>query len=107
MSSLADKPYYIVPTCHERVGTIYRDDHVLLINKPAFLLSVPGRAPENKDCAVRQSLLGTGCEIKAAKDSGTAVTSVGTAPRTRVPPKAHARSARRGRSILIVLRRPE
>ncbi|WP_290525443.1 pseudouridine synthase [Alcanivorax sp.] len=54
MSSLADKPYYIVPTCHERVGTIYRDDHVLLINKPAFLLSVPGRAPENKDCAVRR-----------------------------------------------------
>ncbi|MBU86330.1 MAG: RNA pseudouridine synthase, partial [Alcanivorax sp.] len=42
MSSLADKPYYIVPTCHERVGTIYRDDHVLLINIPAFLLSVPG-----------------------------------------------------------------
>ena len=54
MSSLADKPYYIVPTCHERVGTIYRDDHVLLINKPAYLLSVPGRAPENKDCAVRR-----------------------------------------------------
>ena len=47
-------PYYIVPLCHERVGTMYRDAHILLINKPAYLLSVPGRAPENKDCAVRR-----------------------------------------------------
>ncbi|WP_062810535.1 pseudouridine synthase [Alcanivorax sp. NBRC 102028] len=47
-------PYYIVPFCHEQVGTIYRDEHLLLINKPAYLLSVPGRAPENKDCAIRR-----------------------------------------------------
>lgn len=45
-------PYYIVPTCHERVGILYQDADILLINKPAYLLSVPGRAPENKDCAI-------------------------------------------------------
>ncbi|MCK0152599.1 pseudouridine synthase [Alcanivorax sp. S6407] len=44
--------YYIVPTCHERVGILYQDADILLINKPAYLLSVPGRAPENKDCAI-------------------------------------------------------
>lgn len=54
MNSPADKPYYIVPTCHERVGTLFRDEHILLVNKPAYLLSVPGRAPENQDCAVRR-----------------------------------------------------
>ncbi len=54
-SSGADNAsYYIVPLCHERVGTVYQDAHILLINKPAYLLSVPGRAPENKDCAVRR-----------------------------------------------------
>lgn len=53
-SGAESAPYYIVPLCHERVGTLYRDDHILLINKPAYLLSVPGRAAENKDCAVRR-----------------------------------------------------
>lgn len=52
-SSVTDNPsYYIVPTCHERVGIVYQDADILLINKPAYLLSVPGRAPENKDCAI-------------------------------------------------------
>lgn len=46
------QPYYIVPPCHERIGIVYQDAHILLINKPAYLLSVPGRAPENKDCAI-------------------------------------------------------
>ncbi|HCO65087.1 MAG TPA: RNA pseudouridine synthase, partial [Alcanivorax sp.] len=27
------------------MGVIHRDDDILVINKPAFLLSVPGRAP--------------------------------------------------------------
>ena len=36
-----------------RIG-VYRDDDILVINKPAFLLSVPGRAPENSDCVTRR-----------------------------------------------------
>jgi tRNA pseudouridine32 synthase / 23S rRNA pseudouridine746 synthase len=28
---------------------LYQDEHIMVINKPGGLLSVPGRAPENKD----------------------------------------------------------
>ncbi|WP_369682501.1 pseudouridine synthase [Asticcacaulis taihuensis] len=31
---------------------IYIDDHMLVAEKPAGLLSVPGRLPENKDCLI-------------------------------------------------------
>jgi tRNA pseudouridine32 synthase/23S rRNA pseudouridine746 synthase len=31
---------------------LYIDDHMLVAEKPAGLLSVPGRLPENKDCLV-------------------------------------------------------
>ncbi|HTM82954.1 pseudouridine synthase [Asticcacaulis sp.] len=31
---------------------IYIDDHILVAEKPAGLLSVPGRLPENKDCLI-------------------------------------------------------
>lgn len=41
---------YIVPECREPVTELYRDAHILVVNKPPFLLSVPGRAPENRDC---------------------------------------------------------
>lgn len=44
-----DKPYYIVPPCDEPVITLYRDESILVVEKPAFLLSVPGRGPENHD----------------------------------------------------------
>ena len=33
-------------------SVIYRDDHILVAEKPAGLLSVPGRLPENKDCLI-------------------------------------------------------
>lgn len=44
-----EAPYYIVPPCREPVREIYRDDDLLVVEKPAFLLSVPGRGPENRD----------------------------------------------------------
>lgn len=31
---------------------IYQDSSILVLNKPAGLLSVPGRAPEHKDCLI-------------------------------------------------------
>ena len=31
---------------------IYADEHLLLVNKPAGLLSVPGRGPEKQDCLI-------------------------------------------------------
>lgn len=51
-SESTDRPYYIVPTCHEAVQEIYVDEHLLVISKPPFLLSVPGRGPENSDCVI-------------------------------------------------------
>lgn len=45
---------YIVPECQEAVTLLYGDDAILVVNKPAFLLSVPGRAPENQDCVSRR-----------------------------------------------------
>jgi tRNA pseudouridine32 synthase/23S rRNA pseudouridine746 synthase len=35
---------------NDPVVVIYRDDELLLIDKPAGLLSVPGKAVENRDC---------------------------------------------------------
>ncbi|MBV1871279.1 MAG: RNA pseudouridine synthase [Gammaproteobacteria bacterium] len=44
--------YYIVPVCLKEPDILYRDEHLLLVSKPEFLLSVPGRAIENKDCLI-------------------------------------------------------
>jgi tRNA pseudouridine32 synthase / 23S rRNA pseudouridine746 synthase len=45
-------PPYIVPLCEKEVQILYEDEHLLLINKPEFLLSVPGRHRLNKDCMI-------------------------------------------------------
>ncbi|HZJ91859.1 MAG TPA: pseudouridine synthase [Thiopseudomonas sp.] len=34
------------------IEIIYVDAHILVVNKPTLLLSVPGRAEDNKDCLV-------------------------------------------------------
>lgn len=41
--------YYIVPPCHDPVVDVYQDEAIWVVEKPAFLLSVPGRGPENSD----------------------------------------------------------
>ncbi|MCY4045301.1 MAG: pseudouridine synthase [Cellvibrionales bacterium] len=43
---------YIVPICNEKIDILYEDDYLLLIHKPAFLLSMPGRHPDNKDSVI-------------------------------------------------------
>lgn len=50
------------PPCDEKCGLVlptmlgleilYRDDSIVVVNKPAGLLSVPGRGTENQDCVV-------------------------------------------------------
>lgn len=34
------------------IDLIHADEHLLIVDKPAGLLSVPGRLPENRDCMV-------------------------------------------------------
>lgn len=40
---------YIVPPCRAQLTVIAQDAHVVVVNKPAGLLSVPGRDPRNRD----------------------------------------------------------
>jgi tRNA pseudouridine32 synthase / 23S rRNA pseudouridine746 synthase len=44
------KPY--APPPDDGLAIVYHDDALLAINKPAGLLSVPGRSPEMADCAL-------------------------------------------------------
>lgn len=43
---------YIVPPCLETIDILYADQHLLLVNKPSGLLSVPGKHPANRDCLI-------------------------------------------------------
>jgi tRNA pseudouridine32 synthase/23S rRNA pseudouridine746 synthase len=43
---------FIVPHCAEVIRYVHRDDDLLIVSKPAGLLSVPGRHPDNKDCLI-------------------------------------------------------
>lgn len=40
---------FIAPPCHEQIRILYEDQHLLLIDKPAGLLSLSGKNPLNKD----------------------------------------------------------
>ncbi|MBI3772886.1 MAG: RluA family pseudouridine synthase [Gammaproteobacteria bacterium] len=40
---------FIVPECYEEIEILYQDQHLLLINKPASLLTLSGKHPLNKD----------------------------------------------------------
>ncbi len=42
--------FHIPPPCDEAVGIVYADEHILVVNKPSGLLSVPGRVV--KDCVL-------------------------------------------------------
>ncbi|WP_299733444.1 pseudouridine synthase [uncultured Endozoicomonas sp.] len=46
------KEVYIVPDCHEPLTELYRDDHIVVVNKPSGLLSVPGKPPNDRDSAL-------------------------------------------------------
>ena len=41
---------FIVPHCDREIGIVYSDDHLIVVDKPYGLLSVPGRDPANRDC---------------------------------------------------------
>ncbi len=57
-------PGCFYPPCDEKCGIVlpvmlgieivYRDEHCIVLNKPAGLLSVPGRGEDKQDCAVHR-----------------------------------------------------
>lgn len=42
----------ILPATKEAWTLVYQDEFLLVVNKPAHLLTVPGRHPENQDCLI-------------------------------------------------------
>ena len=40
---------FVAPVCHEQIEILFQDEFILLINKPAGLLSLSGKNPLNKD----------------------------------------------------------
>lgn len=56
--------FEIVPPCDERCGILlpailglrilYRDEHIIVVNKQSGVLSVPGRGPDKQDCIVNR-----------------------------------------------------
>jgi tRNA pseudouridine32 synthase/23S rRNA pseudouridine746 synthase len=50
--SVDEEPPYRIPHNPAPVRIIHIDDHLLLIEKPDLLLSVPGRHPVNRDCMI-------------------------------------------------------
>ena len=42
----------ILPATKEAWTLLYQDEFLLVVNKPAHLLTVPGRHPQNQDCLI-------------------------------------------------------
>jgi tRNA pseudouridine32 synthase/23S rRNA pseudouridine746 synthase len=70
MSTIIDT--FIAPPCHDQIETLYQDEHLLLINKPAGLLSLSGKNPLNLD-SVHHRLVQNypGCTLVHRLDFGT------------------------------------
>ena len=70
MSTIIDT--FVAPPCREQITLLYQDEHLLLINKPAGLLSLSGKDPRNLD-SVHHRLVQRfpGCTLVHRLDFGT------------------------------------
>lgn len=70
MSTIVDT--FIAPPCSAEIEILYEDEHLLLINKPAGLLSLSGKNPQNLD-SVHYRLVQDfpGCTLVHRLDFGT------------------------------------
>lgn len=70
MSKIIDT--FIAPPCHDQIETLYQDESLLLINKPAGLLSLSGKKPQNLDSVHHRLVqLFPGCTLVHRLDFGT------------------------------------
>ncbi|WP_145520134.1 RluA family pseudouridine synthase [Yersinia mollaretii] len=70
MSKIIDT--FIAPPCHDKIETLYQDDHLVLINKPAGLLSLSGKNPQNLDSVHHRLVqIFPGCTLVHRLDFGT------------------------------------
>ncbi|QBH98829.1 RluA family pseudouridine synthase [Limnobaculum zhutongyuii] len=70
MSEIIDS--FIAPQCHDKIEVLYQDDHLVLINKPAGLLSLSGKNPQNLDSVHHRLVqIFPGCTLVHRLDFGT------------------------------------
>lgn len=70
MSTIIDT--FIAPPCHDTIENLYQDDHLLVINKPAGLLSLSGKNPQNLDSVHHRLVqIYPGCTLVHRLDFGT------------------------------------
>lgn len=63
---------FISPPCHEQIDILYQDEHLVLINKPAGLLSLSGKNARNLDSVHHRLVqLFPGCTLVHRLDFGT------------------------------------
>ena len=63
---------FIAPPCHDRIDVLYQDEHLVLINKPAGLLSLSGKNPLNLDSVHHRLVqIFPGCTLIHRLDFGT------------------------------------
>ena len=70
MSTILDT--FIAPPCHDEIEILYRDEHLVLINKPSGLLSLSGKNPQNLDSVHHRLVqIYPGCTLVHRLDFGT------------------------------------
>ncbi|MEG1211490.1 MAG: RluA family pseudouridine synthase [Leclercia sp.] len=70
MSTIVDT--FIAPPCHEQIAILWQDEHLVLINKPAGLLSLSGKNPLNLDSVHHRLVqIFPGCTLVHRLDFGT------------------------------------
>ncbi|WP_437888429.1 RluA family pseudouridine synthase [Phytobacter sp. V91] len=70
MSTIIDN--FIAPPCHAQIAILYQDEHLVLINKPAGLLSLSGKNPQNLDSVHHRLVqIFPGCTLVHRLDFGT------------------------------------
>ena len=70
MSTITDT--FIAPPCHDQIAIVWQDEHLVLINKPAGLLSLSGKNPLNLDSVHHRLVkLFPGCTLVHRLDFGT------------------------------------
>lgn len=70
MSTIIDT--FIAPPCHDKIEILYQDEHLALINKPAGLLSLSGKNPQNLDSVHHRLVqIFPGCTLVHRLDFGT------------------------------------
>ena len=103
MSTIVDT--FVAPPCSAEIAILYQDEHLLLINKPAGLLSLSGKNPQNLD-SVHYRLVQQfpGCTLVHRLDFGTSGLMVVARNKTMnaaLCKQFSERSVRKGYSALL------